>query len=523
MKKFPSFPGVTAFGGARRADRAAKEPARNAYGLAKTSPSIGIVLLVIAVLIVSVFSGMLIGAGQKTLLMPIIGAAAGVILLMLPLEWMFILLMGMSFIFVGVLQFFANINYVNWLPFMLAGFLYFYFLVKLFEIHKADRVSLSAMFLWLGLSLFLAALTSLYNGISVLQWLAAGKDYFAFWSVLLIMAFLPIREKSVELIWKLLFVVALVQLPVVLYQYIVIGGNRIESGLGDSWDVVVGTFGGSQEGGGQSAALGFFQVVMVVFALSLWRRAQITKKLLFLIVAVAVVTIYVAEVKAMLFLMPVAFLMLYRRDLLRRPREMVIGLLLIAGFMSIMPMAYNTLHYEREGRRATTSTEFVESILSASSDPDFIVGSTGQMGRLTQLIFWSEQHGSGKTYEFLFGHGIGSTHISRLYVGEVARRYFPLRPGTSSLAILLWEVGVLGLTFLVLALLAGARLAARLAKNENVPVVHRAILETSAIGLALVVLTFPYKQYAIQGPAIQLLIVLMLGQVAYWNSRVRKA
>jgi hypothetical protein len=520
MKKLPSLARAIPAGMSRWAGRGEKPLPVGPYDRKPKSPTgIGIILLVTVMLILGVFSGMLLGAGQKMLLAPIIGGAAGVILLMLPLEWMLILLLGVSFIAVGMLTFFANINAITWLPYTLAGFLYLYFLIKLIELRNAGHATLTMMFLWLGIFLLLAAATSVYEGIPAMQWLAVGKNYFAFWSVLLVMAFLPLREKSIEQLWKLLILVSFIQLPIALYQYVVVGGHRVETGAGDAWDVVVGTFGGSQEGGGQSAALGYFQVVMVVFVLSLWRRSLISKTLLLLVIAVAVLTIFLAEVKAMLVVMPAAFLILYRRDLMRRPREMVVGLLLLVGFVAAMPVAYNVLHYERQGRDAMTTSQFMEGIVN-QADPHLVNASSGQMGRLTQLEFWSAQNAS-RTYEYLFGYGIGATQFSRLFIGDVAMRYFPQRPANTSASVLLWEVGLLGLMFYVAVLLAGGWLAARLASNAQIPVFHRAILEASAIGLVLAVLTLPYKQFAVQVSPIQMLIVLMLGQAAYWHTRVR--
>lgn len=523
MKKLPALSRATPAGTPKWGNWAAKRRPADLYARRPHwSPNIVIILIVMAALVIGVLGGLLVGVGQKMLVAPIIGAAGGIILLMLPLEWMLGLLLAASFIVVGVLTFFANIGMITWLPYSLAGFLYFYFLFRVIETRHSGETRLSLMFLWLGVFLLLAIVTSLYMGIAPMQWVAVGKNYFAFWSVLLIMAFLPLKEKSIEQLWKIFILVALVQLPVALYQYLVVGGSRVEAGTGDAWDVVVGTFGGSEEGGGQSAALGFFEVVMVVFALALWRRKLISKKLLALVLVVAAATIYLAEVKAMLVLMPLAFLMIYRRDLLRRPRELIIGLTLIVGFMSIMPIAYNTLHYERQGRRAMTATEFVDSVIY-QADPYLINRVSGQMGRIKQLDFWAEQNATGRPYEILFGYGIGSTKLSRLYIGDVARRYYPLPLGNTSASIMLWEVGVMGLLFFVAVLLAGSRLAARLATDMQIPAFHRAILETSAVGLVLVVMTLPYKHYAIQVSSIQLLIVLMLGQAAYWYARVGTA
>lgn len=485
-----------------------------------SSSSLAGVLPVVVALIVGTLGGMLLGVGQKMLVAPLIGAAAGLILLMMPLSSMLTLLLAVTFVLTGTLTFFGKVSFITWLPYSLAGFLYVYFLARIIETLDSAPSALHAMFAWLGMYLIVVVLSSLYMGIPPMQWVAIGKNYFAFWSVLLIMAFLPVKQQTIELLWKALILIALVQLPVALYQYLIVGGNRVDAGGGEAWDVVVGTFGGTEEGGGHSAAMGFFQVVMVVFALALWRRALISKGLLFLILAVAAATIYLAEVKAMLFLMPFAFLIVYRRDLLRRPRELLIGTALIAGFMGVMPLAYNALHYEREGRRAMTTSEFVDSLVS-QTDRYVVNRATGQMGRITQLDFWAQRNGRDVNFETLFGHGIGSTKISRLYIGDVARRYYPLPLGNTSASIMLWEVGVLGLLFFVCLLLAGSRLAGRLADDPQIPAFHRAILQTSAIGLVLVVLTLPYKHYAIQLSSVQMLVVLMLGQAAYWYSHAR--
>jgi hypothetical protein len=69
----------------------------------------------------------------------------------------------------------------------------------------------------------------------------------------------------------------------------------------------------------------------------------------------------------------------------------------------------------------------------------------------------------------------------------------------------------------LLILLSGAWTSGQIAKNECIPEAHRILLRVGEVGLFLLIMTLPYKSIHFYSNPIQFLMMLMLGQAAYWS------
>jgi hypothetical protein len=343
-------------------------------------------------------------------------------------------------------------------------------------------------------------------------------------SLFFVLALLPLPAEMLRRLWLAFLAVVLLQLPVALYQYVAVAGRRIQNDVaGVAWDAVVGTMGGSQEGGGHSAAMGFFVLSGFVLTFALWKRQLLRIWQIVGFTAAVLGVIFLAEVKFMVILLPIAVALVLRLELLARIKQLLMGALVVAILAMAMPLLYSKLHYERSGRPAVGVAEFYQKLIE-NTDPEKFNEGTGQMGRVAQIAFWWTKHSLlEQPKEFLIGHGIAATNVARIGMGTVARRYFPLPVSNTAGVIMLWEVGVVGLGLCVAALLVLALQALRLSARAELPLFHRCALEAGAAILLMLIPALFYKHFPLKSPATQFILFLAAGQVCFWQARLAQA
>lgn len=435
------------------------------------------------------------------------------------LLWMLLIA---SLVIGGAISYFANVGQAQWLPIGIAAGMFVYVMLHLVaSTGRGTRRTLPAG-LALGLTFVLVVLVSTaWEAVSFPHWLYGLRFYAAMGVVLIALAFLPWNEDTLRRAWIAMVFIALLQFPVALFQYVSVAGQRVELGAdGVAWDAIVGTMGGKQEGGGQSAALGFFCVSMFVLVFTLWKRGLLSMWRALGFAGVTLAVIFIAEVKAMVIIMPLAVLMVLRADLVRHIKQVLAGAMLVALLVLAMPSLYNKLHYERAGLPSVTFSEFYGRIVEHSDVAHFNKG-TQQLGRVAQIVHWWDRHDlATDPKQFLLGHGMGTTNMARVYVGDVARRYFPVSVTNTAGVMLLWETGIVGLALAITAALATAVQSLRLSQRTEVPPFHRAALEAGAVILVVLIPALFYKHFALKSPGAQFVIFLAAGQAYYWHARL---
>jgi len=363
--------------------------------------------------------------------------------------------------------------------------------------------------------LIVLAVSSAFNAPPFLQTLAASKNYFFLWSILFLLSLAAVPPLALERMWKAVIALVLVQLPLAVYQHFFVAAGRTGAAVRASWDAVVGSFGGDQLGGGSSGALALFLVVAMVLVATLWKQGLMRLRTAFFVAAVALGTILLAEVKVVYVLLPLAFLMVFWREIFRRP-GMFIGAGATVGSMFLATVwVYQALYADAGGRRIDLATT-VEKSVKQNLDTRQVRTETGEMGRAAAIGFWWDQHRFGNVTHALIGYGIGASRSRGIGAGEMAIRY-RLAIDRSSLSMLLWDVGVLGLAAFLALLGSGAAIASRLARHAAIPPFHTAVLGAVAPALVLFALALPYNADLLTNPAIQVLLMLLLGQVVYWH------
>lgn len=457
--------------------------------------------------------GVLVGLGGVIMGMIIAGFLFLVAAFFVPVTWVFWLLIASSFLVVGQLQYFGKINKAFWLPY-LTGLLLMARIALLAiqprqflaggnrqPLVTAAHVSLAIFFLSLIAS-------SLLNTAPVFQVLVSLKEVFFLWGVWLAVRTGAVGSQEIDRLWRWALPFLVVQLPVIAYQRFYIAPNRHGP---SSWDAVVGLFGGNPEGGGASGAMALCAVLVMAYELARWRKGLSSIQRTGATMIIGLLSIALAEVKFAILLIPVSVMIIFARDIMLRPLR---GLaMLIGGALAATTIlfAYQAQYAASHTRASASVRDYVEQTLQRNTDSDSINYRTGEIGRLSALKLWWREHGADKPVVLLLGHGIGATRIG-MVTGEVSKRY-SFKIARSTLAIVLWEGGLIGACALMAAILFGFLAALREAHMTSCQKAS-AMLQTAAATLLLVLLGFPYGTDFMNVAQVQIISLIMLAYTA---------
>ncbi|GKS68766.1 hypothetical protein W03_07700 [Nitrosomonas sp. PY1] len=330
---------------------------------------------------------------------------------------------------------------------------------------------------------------------------------------MLVFAFGLVPPETFVKIWRALLIIAVLQLPMALYQYFFVARQDARM---SPWDAVIGTFQGNIEGGGDSAAMAMMLIIAILTSIALWREQNLKLGWMIWVVIAGIATMILAEVKAMVMLLPVPIALYYRKELVKKPIEtavVMIGVLLLVGGILT---AYKDIHYDTSATRVNSAYDSIVNAITPNPGED-----SAHVGRVTLLVnWWNNNVVHGEVHNTIFGYGIGAVHSSKAQRGKIASLYEYKIAKTTSV-ILLWETGILGHLVFLMILLFGAKASADAAKTEYIPSIHRVLLRAGAISLILLVITLPYSNFHLFSIPTQFLMMLMLGQSLYWSNSIK--
>lgn len=337
------------------------------------------------------------------------------------------------------------------------------------------------------------------------------KRYFQVIGVLFVLAWLAVDERTVSHWRKLFLLVAIVQLPWAVYELLEL--VPIRENLRYSYrlvpiDVVAGTFGASMTGGGANTQMATFLITVLLFLLARLRERSFAKVHLLWIAPVILAPLFMGETKAVVILLPLAFLTLYRRELVARPHVALAGLVL--GGLLTVGAGYAYLSVTEKSK-----DELVAETLSYNVYEKGYGGNA--LNRTTVLTFWAEKQGMHAPMSAVFGHGLGSAHEAT--GGHLARRYAGYGIGLTAASTLLWEQGIVG-AGLFLAMLALAwHTAGQIQRNTGEAWVRA---DASAIQAALPLFAFflIYRLALLEELPFQIVFYVILGYLAWLSRRV---
>lgn len=471
---------------------------------------------VVAFLILGIVGGLAIGFIGPTAGLFLSAMVLGAAGLLLPLRHLVLLTIIVAYIVMGQLVYFARVDKAIWLPFLLGLAI----LVRLPGDMMQRRLSAphqspyapaqsGPVSVLIAVYFLTVVATTVINQNGFLQVFISSKEYVFLWSIYLAITAGLVAPDLLKRIWHLLPWLLPLQLPLIFYQRFVVAARRAVSRMGAEWDAVVGAFGGDPDGGGSSGAMSLFVVFAMVLAITRWRNGTMKPAHCALIVGSGLLTLALAEVKFAVLMLPVAIFFAFRREFLARPVAALLALVASAAIAGGTLYLYKQQYSNAEIDRSQAG--YFEHMFSASTDDSFINHRTGEIGRVAAIKFWAQQQTSA--VEMLIGQGMGSSRKGDMAVGEAARKWM-FNIARSSLAIMLWETGLLG-TAAFVAMLGFAYLRAHsLAVNPRTSTEDRPLLAACAAGFVLLAAELPYNTDIYYSPQIQILLMLMLGQVA---------
>lgn len=440
------------------------------------------------------------------------GIALGAVALLVPLHWLIVSLFLASFLIIGQITYFAGIYKVTWITFLLGLLLLVRLPIDMMQRKRLpasrldeSRKSLLAMKFFIGL-FFATLLTSTLIHLSPpIQILITSKEYVFLWGLYMIIAAGLIRPRLVERIWAWLPWLMLLQLPLIIYQrFYVMSVTHAAA----KWDVIVGAFGGSQEGGGASGAMGFFCLVGIVTVINRFRADLMPRWQMLLLVVAGILGIALAEIKYMILLLPICFGLVFARELMRSPLK---GTLLIGlGFILAFGVLFAYKKQFGEYYRAMTVEEYFEGMIVGQTDTSYVSKVNRTQGRMAAIVFWYRQQKASDPVSLLVGQGAGSSRATMTFIGEAQAAHFE-RLARSTLAILLWETGLLG-TFAYVAMLGSASLTLwRQSLDPTRESNSRTTLQSMAVAIVILAASLPYDENLLFSSQLQLLLLTSMG------------
>lgn len=290
------------------------------------------------------------------------------------------------------------------------------------------------------------ALGFLLNDVTGWTILSGTRIYTKFIPIFLIPIVFPLTEKEFKRMVKFIFILAMIQFPVVLFQRFVLYAESL------SGDPMGGTLGHSASG-----VLAIFLLSVMSFLIAFYYKQQLSLPMFLMTFTAAFIPLTLNETKITFFLLPFAFLIpsffvQIRTEII--VKLSMIFLVLLVSFMALQGI-YDYFQTKRWGYGIVTFMTMPGRAERYSRR------------RLDPLIY-SFTHGVSEDIRFMaFGRGAGnvSEGFTRLLDGKYLQqgRYYGV--GDISFNKLMWEIGLFGtllyLMFPFFIFMDGVRLSRR--------------------------------------------------------------
>lgn len=465
--------------------------------------------------------GVVVASGNLVLIGLAVGTIIGTILLSTPAVVVWMVLVGTLLITGPLAMHVPALGRIQWV-FSVLGFL----LAASAILHTgADRntargpMPLFVIFALVFMAYAIAMLT-LSDG-SAAQAASAIKRYFQYWGLMFALAAIPFVARKVFSWLRFLFVLAMVQLPFALYQFIVLVPQRRNMPRSVvPVDIVVGTFEGQIDGGGNSNAMVFFIVVMAAGILALYRESLLKGWRLLVALGLCVAPLAVGETKTAVVLLPLALLVVFIDNIRHRPFAFASGTVVAGVLTAALGYLYLVGPAVNDGRVMSLER-------AIETNLEYNIGTQGYFGesslnRTNVLPFWWSQHYPRDLEALVSGHGMGSTAQRTGAMGEsggaMDRKYPGMSIGLTSASTLLWDLGVVGFSLYMAMVIAAIFAAIKLVRAAS-PGFDRAFCRTLLAAAVLIVPMVFHSDMLIIAPSMQVLTAMLFGLIA-WRSRI---
>ena len=358
----------------------------------------------------------------------------------------------------------------------------------------------------------------LYSGGPLSEGVRAGKRYFQFFGVLFILAAVPFPPALVKRWWAFLIAVAVLQLPLALYQRIVLVPSLEGKPNVFPLDIVVGTMEGSLSGGGSSGVMALLLVFVLSYLVAAYREGIIPIHRFLLLGLAVTLPLSLGEVTLIVVLIPLALATVGSDLLKRRPFAFLVGSGLAVAFAALLGWAYLAINQQPGQSLANT----VEGIVAYNfgDKPYFGQG----LNRTSVYAYWLNNQSISDPVSILFGHGLGSSFgdLNDHDPGHMDLAHARMYIGLTAASSLLWDLGLVGLALFLGLLLSAVRHAAKLVRLAE-PGFDRAFCRAlHAMTLMLCLMLF-YSSSLISVPSLEVLMAIDIGLIAWRWRRLDRA
>ncbi|MGB7801202.1 capsular biosynthesis protein [Buttiauxella sp.] len=428
----------------------------------------------------------------------------------------------LTLIICGLVQYFTGVLAVLWIPFFLTLLMFVLLVMQTrYEKLHLDKQEIVVLTLYLIFMVMAGVSTVLQAGVT--DAIVGFKNEIALSLVMFCLLLGFCRESQIYRVTRSLYWVFYAQFPVVLYQLLFVVPQRVVvRGEEDKWDSVVGTFGGDPLGGGNTAAMGLFCLLIMLLKVSEFKHGLTSFKSMALHVILGFGLCIVGEVKFVILLSPILLALVWiMPSFVKGVNKVNIKalLLIFAGMALLIALAIVILASGYSTAFGTDPSQsslavFIDS-LSYIFDPNYILPS-GEIGRFTTLIFWLKNNDLWGLSGTLFGYGLNATNSGSAVSPGFLNLTYNLILDSTSLSMLLWEVGVVGtLLFvgLIIYILKIVQPKALLAREQLDTQDLQLVSFAPAYSVFAIscLLSLPYSQILTITPMLQFLFYLSLG------------
>ena len=351
-------------------------------------------------------------------------------------------------------------RYITWLPDILSliGFLSVIMLASM----GGNNAIPGKYLIFITIFIVHIFLGIVLNGVSTGPMIAGLRNSLKFLPFFLLPMVYNFSEIQIRRQLQFLLVLVLFQTPVSLYQRLV----QYKGAL--SGDMMSGTVGGN------SGLLAIICICTMAIVMGFYLKNRIRLPVFGVLIILLFIPVTIGETKASLVFLPLAFIV---PILLMSGRQLPLGksiLLIVLGVLAIIAffVIYDYFLAARWGGRGLmdflTSEGRLEEYLYRGKDADTLSYDV-RLGRIDSWVL-ALQELSKNVFSLMFGMGVGNVSGSFLgseYSGEFTELAFKYGVKSNSVALFLWEIGIVGvlLYFLLFKLVFSD--ARRLSSNNE--------------------------------------------------------
>ncbi|MES9876158.1 MAG: hypothetical protein ABW162_02510 [Candidatus Sedimenticola sp. PURPLELP] len=420
--------------------------------------------------------------------------------------------------------FFPDFSAIWWVVYGSSLLMYLVAVINSIKVGHSEKLYSTTMQSFaVGSFIVLSFISSAYSFSSIGQLVVAIKSLFLMGGVWALLNTVQFNDKTIRVWLRGALVISLVQWIPVIYQYVFVRSYRIEKGFGtvSAADSVVGTFGGSMESGGLTAVLAFFLVSTILFILSYNKESILSGKKFYISLLLVSFPLLLMEVKVIFFYIPLGLLILYRKEIIRKPMFAIsfftISTVVIIGILA----SYQALHWSGKSDDFSSNLDNLFGY-SFESDAGYMSSQLGILTRRGAVEYWWKQHENSGIGTMLVGHGLGSGRTSGRVLGVMAHTHSPKIIDRTGLTLMLWEVGILGVVLLLWILLSIQMTITKIVNSGLCLPESIAIANGLSAVIPLFVLSFLYRNDIPYAAPMMFLLMSCFGLVSWLNKSQKK-